>query len=108
MPTPKRSARKDSKMSRLDRAMAALAEAHARTAAQRARLNDAMDDLGKAQAESEAQSARTDAAMAKLASTMKRLAEAQREWTAELTSLSPETRALGSRFQTYLNKLPRN
>ena len=114
MTKPKRSARKGSQMSRLDRAMASLAEAQARTAANRTEFNSAMDALAKAhpeteaQAETESQLTKTDAIMARLGRTMKRLAEAQRESDADLSNLSPETRALGRQWQEYLNKLPKN
>ena len=114
MTTPRRSARKGSQMSRLDRAMTALAEAQARTAASRAKLNGAMDALTKAQAETdapaetEAQFTKTDAIMARLGRTMKALAEAQSENDADLSNLSPETRALGRQWLAYLNKLPKN
>ena|ERR1035438_8996784 len=106
MPKPRRSARKASQMSRLDRAMAALAEAQARTAANRTaanttELNSAMDALAEAQTI-------TDAILARLARTMKRLAEARIENDADLSNLSPETRALGRQWQEYLNKLPKN
>jgi hypothetical protein len=46
--------------------------------------------------------------MARLARTMKRLAEVQRENGAELSNLSPETRALGRQLLAYLSKLPKN
>src|ERR1035441_2352735 len=97
MPKPRRSTRKGSQMSRLDRAMAALAEVQARTAANKTELNSAMDALAEAET-------KTDAIMARLGRTMKRLAEAQSETDADLSNLSPETRSLGRQLLAYLNR----